>query len=136
MIASTSEVPTDASISGARGWISGAQRRFSGRVAVDFVVDRGGVVVGEVGLGPIDVARRAAYVGYWVFEVHRGHGVATAALNRLIAWVRELGEFDVLLAKTTPNNAASISVLEHNGFAELSAPNTWALELVDAAESP
>jgi RimJ/RimL family protein N-acetyltransferase len=129
-IATASAVPAEFSLSSAHDWIVGAARRFDARVAVDFVIERGGVVVGEVGLGPIDIARRAAFVGYWVLDAHRGDGVATVALARLITWVVDSSEFDVLLARTTAENLGSIAVLERNGFSRLATPPlTWAREM-------
>ncbi len=129
-MAAASEVPSHPNLAAAREWILGASKRLEQRVAVDFVVEREGAIVGEVGLGPIDVDRRAAFIGYWVFESERGSGIATEALAELIRWVGETGEFDVLLARTTTDNAASIAVLERNGFSALRhPPKTWARQV-------
>ena len=54
-------------------------------------------------------------VGYWIGRVHWGRGYATSALRLLIELAQRRG-IPRLDAYVYPDNAASVRVLEHNGF--------------------
>lgn len=54
-------------------------------------------------------------VGFWVHPDHRGKGVAAAALDLAVEFVRRSG-FTRLTARTVPENEASRWVLERSGF--------------------
>ncbi len=75
------------------------------------VVD--GVVVGAVNIAPHD-GRDS--IGYWIGREHWGRGIATRAVGLM------LGEFTrrPLIATTAGHNAASMRVLEKNGFVVVS----------------
>ncbi len=71
-------------------------------------------VIGVVGLtreGP-----RTARLGYWVGRRYWGHGVATEATGRLLAYgFAHLG-LDTITAYVADDNDASVRVLEKHGF--------------------
>jgi RimJ/RimL family protein N-acetyltransferase len=52
------------------------------------------------------------YVGYWIAREHWGRGIATCALAQLL----ELVTTRPIRARVARDNAASIRVLERNGF--------------------
>jgi RimJ/RimL family protein N-acetyltransferase len=54
-------------------------------------------------------------VGYWIGRIHWGRGYATAALRLLVEKAQER-KIPRLIAHVLPDNAASIRVLENNGF--------------------
>lgn len=75
----------------------------------------GGEILGGVGLNHVNQVRRAANVGYWVSEPHRGRGVAT----RAVALAVSIGFEDLQLARleivTLLHNQASQRVAEKLG---------------------
>jgi [ribosomal protein S5]-alanine N-acetyltransferase len=97
-----------------------ADRRRKG-LAIDLVISPFGheprperVVLGEVGLAPIDWQAMEANVGWWVEPGSRGRGVATRAVTLLAAWARsELGLTPT--AVVDPANRASVRVARRGG---------------------
>ena len=75
-------------------------------------------VIGGIGLAPgTDIHRVSAEVGYWLGEAMWGQGIATCALRLFIPYA--LASFPVcnrLFAYVDEEHAASIRVLEKNGF--------------------
>jgi len=78
-----------------------------------FVVTEDGGFAGTIAAFTVDGDRE---VTYWLARHARGRGVATRALRLLVA--RE--PVRPLFARVAAHNAASIAVLERNGFAEVS----------------
>ncbi len=79
----------------------------------------GPAVVGRISL--TDVVRGAfqnGHVGYWIARDHQARGLATAALETVGAFAREL-RLHRLQAGTLVHNAASRKVLARNGFTEI-----------------
>jgi len=60
---------------------------------------------------------RRVEIGYSLVESHQGRGLGTRAVGLLLDWSRATGEVDTVGAHTFPGLAASIRVLEKNGFA-------------------
>lgn len=116
-------VPHPADEATAARWITGAERRWADRAALDLVVSPMGddAVLGEVGLGPFDTSRNAAAVGYWVAAGARGRGVASAAVRLLATWALDPAGLGLaaLVATTDPANPASAAVLRRAGFVPL-----------------
>lgn len=77
--------------------------------AAAFVIEVDGAVVGDIGCW---LAEEQREIGYRIARVWWGRGVATAAVARLLAEIRERP----LFARTTDVNTASQRVLERNGF--------------------
>ncbi len=90
-----------------------------GKVA--FVAERGGRIVGGVTLGAfrIDAERRGGVVK-WLFTLPeaRGHGVASALVDRALAWFDEQGVTDAF-ACVEGLNAGSSNRFARRGFAPL-----------------
>jgi GNAT superfamily N-acetyltransferase len=86
-----------------------------------FVAERGGRIVGGVTLGVfrIDAARRGGVVK-WLFTLPeaRGHGVASALVDRALAWFDEQGVTDAI-ACVEALNAGSSNRFARRGFAPL-----------------
>ena len=86
-----------------------------------FVAERGGRIVGGVTLGVfrIDVRRRGGVVK-WLFTLPaaRGHGVASALVDRALAWFDEQGVTDAI-ACVEALNAGSGNRFARRGFAPL-----------------
>lgn len=123
-IVAGSTPPDDRSLAAAEKWIEGAAAREAAGVAVDRVIDAGGMCVGEVGIAHIDAERRAALVGWWVLAGHRSAGRATSALQLFVDEVldpaHQLG-LRALLAEIAVDNLASVRVAEVAGFVTLRA---------------
>lgn len=67
--------------------------------------------------GALDIKssnRTMAEIGYWCSELHRG--LMTGAVGELKSLARE-ASFNALFGRVRKDNAASIKVLERNGFA-------------------
>lgn len=72
----------------------------------------GGVTLSNVRRG----VTQSATLGYWVGAPYAGRGVMTNAVALLVPYIFEDLRLHRLEAATQPNNAASIRVLEKNGF--------------------
>ncbi|MFN4088981.1 MAG: GNAT family N-acetyltransferase [Alphaproteobacteria bacterium] len=84
---------------------------------------------GEV-IGAIQLNRRSnmlLQVGYWYGRAHWGHGYATETLEALLAFLDERTR-EPIHAAVHPDNAASRSVLENNGFICL---NRWLSDMME-----
>jgi RimJ/RimL family protein N-acetyltransferase len=73
------------------------------------VIDADGIVVGSVNIAP---DHGVDSIGYWIAREHWGRGIATIAVERML---REYTRRP-LIATAAGHNAASIRVLEKNGF--------------------
>jgi ribosomal-protein-alanine N-acetyltransferase len=74
-------------------------------------------IVGRVNLSNIvRGAFQSASVGYWVDGAHTGRGLASAAIEALIAYSRDELALHRLEASVLPHNAASRRVLANTGF--------------------
>lgn len=81
-------------------------------------IDIGGACVGAIGLHPkTDLWRRNLELGYWLAKEHRGQGIMTEAIRRMVAL--GFAEFpDITRIYATPfgSNIASQRALEKAGF--------------------
>lgn len=91
------------------GWL--ARHRADDRVSM-FVVTENGGFAGTAAAFTVDGDRE---VTVWIAPHAQGRGVGTAALRLLVA--RE--PIRPLFARVAADNAASIALLERNGFAEV-----------------
>ena len=75
-------------------------------------------VIGSIGLLPgSDSSRASAEVGYWIGEEFWGRGIATQALQEIVAYgFRTLSELNRIFAYVDEGHSASLRVLEKNGF--------------------
>ena len=71
--------------------------------------------IGAAGL-KINLAQRTAALGYWVGRRFWGHGVATEATRKLVAWALANLDLDRIEACVIEDNEASIRVLKRVGF--------------------
>lgn len=88
------------------------------------LVDRGEII------GAIQLNRRSnmlLQVGYWFGRPYWGHGYATETLEALLAFLDERTR-EPIHAAVHPENAASRSVLENNGFICL---NRWLSDMME-----
>lgn len=109
-------VPEEATEAGAERWIRGAEDCRRSGLALDLAIEVGGVVVGEVGLGPIQWSHRRAAVGFWVDAEHRRGGHAARALRLLADWALAGLPLDTLAAEASGENPASGWTLAAAGF--------------------
>ncbi|MCU0985149.1 MAG: bifunctional GNAT family N-acetyltransferase/(deoxy)nucleoside triphosphate pyrophosphohydrolase [Acetobacteraceae bacterium] len=70
--------------------------------------------LGVIGLTRTE--RGAGRIGYWVGRRYWGHGVASEAVARLTSWAFGTLGLDRLIAYVADDNAASMRVLEKEGF--------------------
>lgn len=89
-----------------------------GRMHPCVIVDEHGELIGRANLKDIDRQQGTAEVGYRIGEQQAGKGLATAALQYLIALAQEEWQLQSLCAYAIDGNVASIRVLERCGFAQ------------------
>jgi RimJ/RimL family protein N-acetyltransferase len=92
-----------------------------------------GLVVGGAGFHGEPDAEGIVEIGYGIAPEWQGQGIATTAVERLIAIARAAGARR-LVAGTDPDNVPSQRVLEKNGFVRLTVVDTelrWSLDLTD-----
>jgi RimJ/RimL family protein N-acetyltransferase len=77
--------------------------------------NRESVLVGSINLTPEEV-QPAAEVGYYLGAEFQGRGYASRAVSRIVRYAFEELGLRSVFAKVTPANAASVGVLERNGF--------------------
>jgi RimJ/RimL family protein N-acetyltransferase len=107
-------VPDQRDLAAARRWIAGDEARRARDLSLDLVVERAGVVVGEVGLSSINREAGTAEAGWWTAPGHRGQGVASAAAGALVGWAQDaLGL--ALVARCDRANPASVAVARRAG---------------------
>ncbi len=123
VLAAGCRVPAATSAEAAARWIAGDPGRRAAGACLDLVIgplDGGPDVLGEVGLRNLDRARRRAEISWWVAVGHRGRGVASAAVQLLVAWALSPGGgLSQVWARIDPANVASARVAAAAGLAEL-----------------
>jgi GNAT superfamily N-acetyltransferase len=94
-----------------------------------WLIESAGLVVGSAGFKGEPIDGRTE-IGYGVCESHRGRGIATAAVSRLIDIARE-EEIRGLSAETDADNHSSHAVLRNCNFTPDNGaePVWWRLEL-------
>jgi RimJ/RimL family protein N-acetyltransferase len=108
-------VPAGRDLAVAERWIGGADVRRARWLSLDLVVERDGVVAGEVGLSSFDRDAGTADIGWWTAVTQRGNGVASTAAGLLVRWaMAELGLARVI-ARCDVRNPASVAVARRAG---------------------
>ena len=77
-------------------------------------------ILGRINI--VDIDKKNGYLGYRVGQEYTGKGIASKALELLLAIVSD-DEINQIKAKTTNNNIASQRVLEKNGFKKMCTSN-------------
>jgi ribosomal-protein-alanine N-acetyltransferase len=98
-------------------------------VSDDFVVERGGRVIGKLGCW------RLPEVGFMIAADETGQGYATEAMSAFLERRRGFGEPRRLTADVDPRNQASLRLLARHGFVETGrAQGSWTVggELCDS----
>ena len=107
-------VPERRDLTAAEHWIAGDEARRRLELSLDLVVEREGVVAGEVGLSSIDRDAGTADIGWWTAAADRRQGVATAGATLLVGWTRDhLGL--TAIARCDAANPGSVAVAERAG---------------------
>jgi [ribosomal protein S5]-alanine N-acetyltransferase len=85
--------------------------------AVNMAIIIGGKVAGGIGVVPKnDVYRKTMEIGYFLGEAYWGKGIATKAVALLLDYIQQHFNVVRLYAEVFEHNAASMRVLEKNGF--------------------
>jgi N-carbamoylputrescine amidase len=96
-------------------WIALCESRAFNTV---WAIEVDGEAAGGIGLVPgRDVNRRSAEIGFWLGEPCWGRGIMTEAVGAVTRMAFDLFGFDRIHADVFEWNAASIRVLEKNGYA-------------------
>jgi RimJ/RimL family protein N-acetyltransferase len=97
-------------------WIAQITARWRAELGARWAVTEGGVVVGQIGLGHLDLHDGCAEISYWIVPQARGRGLAPRALEALCGWAfGELGLHRLQLEHSTAN-PSSCRVAEKAGF--------------------
>jgi [ribosomal protein S5]-alanine N-acetyltransferase len=84
---------------------------------INMAISVDGKLAGGIGVVPKDdVYRKTIEIGYFLGEAYWNKGIATASVSLLLDYIRQ--QFDVvrIYAEVFESNAASMRVLEKNGF--------------------
>jgi RimJ/RimL family protein N-acetyltransferase len=109
-------VPAATGETAARRWIRGDADRRAHGLCLDLVIDRAGVVAGEVGLADFDPGSGAAEIGWWIAPGHRAQGLAGRAARLLATWAVEELVLRAVVARCHAGNPASARVARAAGF--------------------
>ncbi|KQY51283.1 GNAT family protein [Lysobacter sp. Root494] len=100
----------------AADWTSYCQQAWESRREFPFgIFDRGGELLGGVGLSQVDRANNRANLGYWVAAVHRGKGIASTAARLAARMGFEQLGFTRIEIVVLVDNIASHQVAEKLG---------------------
>jgi ribosomal-protein-alanine N-acetyltransferase len=83
----------------------------------NFCIEYQGKVAGSIGVLPKgDVYRKTIEIGYFIGEPYWGKGIATKAVESMLAYIEQ--QFDVvrIFAEVFEHNKASMRILRKNGF--------------------
>lgn len=84
-----------------------------------FAIEIDGAACGGIGARPgVGERARSAELGYWLGQVHWGHGLMTRAVALYTDWVFDALRLHRLQATVLDFNAGSVRVLDRNGFLE------------------
>lgn len=81
--------------------------------------------VGAIGLWLKDIDNGRAWIGYWVVEHARGHGIAATALRAVTAWGLSELQIPRLQLSVEPWNTASIRTAERAGYQREGLLRQW-----------
>ncbi len=113
------EVEYPYSLEMAESWIASSHAQMRDQRAYHLAITgqegEAEMLVGAISLR-LDVAARAAQLGYWVGLRYWGHGVASEAAGRLARWALANLDVDVVQASVVTDNPGSIAVLRRAGF--------------------
>ena len=75
-----------------------------------------GELIGDTGINEVDGCPGQAEIGYTICKKHSGKGLATELVPAMIEFVRARFPIQCLQGRVMKGNAASVRVLEKNGF--------------------
>ncbi|MFI2760663.1 GNAT family N-acetyltransferase [Streptomyces echinatus] len=109
--------PVD-SFPAAERWITARGDQWAADSSYSFaVVDGGGLVLGQVCVGPVDRRHATGWVSYWTTAAARGRGIASRACRAVARWAFDDAELFRLELGHRVNNPASCGVARAAGFA-------------------
>lgn len=107
-------LPNPYTIEDAKAWIASTKKE---KPTLNFCIEYDGWVAGSAGiLLQEDIYRKTAEVGYFIAEPYWGKGIATKALQLLIAYIQNNFDLVRIYATTFAHNEASNKVLRKNKF--------------------
>ncbi|MFF3895099.1 GNAT family N-acetyltransferase [Streptomyces sp. NPDC001812] len=109
--------PVD-SVRAAERWTTARDEQWAAGSAFSFaVVDGGGLVLGQVCVGPVDRRHATGWVSSWTTATARGRGTASRACRAVARWAFDDAELFRLELGHRVNNPASCAVARAAGFA-------------------
>ncbi|WP_435243634.1 GNAT family N-acetyltransferase [Streptomyces cucumeris] len=109
--------PVD-SVPAAERWITAGGDHWAADSSYSFaVVDGGGLVLGQVCVGPVDRRHATGWVSYWTTAAARGRGIASRSCRAVARWAFNDAELFRLELGHRVNNPASCGVARAAGFA-------------------
>ncbi len=100
-------------------WIMRCDERWSMRLSVDFVIDVGGEVAGEVGLRNFTSDPERAELGVWVWSEHRRCGLAQRSVRATTDWAHTYLGVEQVWSRTDPANEAAVALFGSLGWRRL-----------------
>ncbi|KKJ94695.1 GNAT family N-acetyltransferase [Micromonospora sp. HK10] len=99
-----------------RDWFEQYRQAWQQETGGSWAVTRGGVVLGRIALGSMNLDDGVAGCAYWVLPAARGAGVAARALTAVSNWALGEGRFHRLYLDHSTRNFASCRVAVKAGF--------------------
>ncbi len=81
-----------------------------------FLIFKDDELVGVLSFNAIEPANKAAYIGYWLDEAHKGQGILSQSLQAFMRYYAGRGEIRRFVIKCRVANQSSNSVALRNGF--------------------
>lgn len=103
----------------ATSWIMRCEERWSLRLSLDFVIDVGGDVAGEVGLRNFTDDPDRAELGVWVGPDHRNDGLGRRSVASATTWARDQLSLEQLWCRTAVENTPAAALFSSLGWHRL-----------------
>jgi [ribosomal protein S5]-alanine N-acetyltransferase len=103
----------------APSWILRCEERWSLRLSLDFVIDVGGDVAGEVGLRNFTDDPSRAELGVWVAPDQRREGLAARCVEATTTWAHDHLDLRQVWCRTAPTNEAATGLFDSLGWTRL-----------------
>ncbi|WP_436796192.1 GNAT family N-acetyltransferase [Actinospongicola halichondriae] len=103
----------------ATSWIMRCEERWSLGLSVDFVIDVGGAVAGEVGLRNFTDDPSRAELGVWVASECRRDGLAGSSVSAVTSWAHEHLDLDQVWCRSAADNEPAAALFSSLGWQRL-----------------
>lgn len=80
-------IDDDKTVSDTEKYIIESNKRFENKEGLDLAIFHDDLLIGGIGLFPLDTANKKTSIAYWLIEEYQGKGIMTDALKAVIDYV-------------------------------------------------